>query len=56
MTRKNYIANRTCKYMCQIYKAYKNLPLCDYDLYVPNSDNPNVFYKMPEPIKIINAE
>lgn len=56
MTRKNYIANRTCKYMCQIYKAYKNLPLCDYDLYVPNSDNPNVFYKMPEPIKIISVE
>lgn len=56
ITKKNYFAQRTCKYMCQIYKAYKNLPLCDYDLYVPKADNPNEFYKMSEPIKIISVE
>lgn len=52
----NYIAQKTCKYVNQLYKAYKNLPLCDYDLYVPKDNNPNEFYMMSEPVKIISIE
>ena len=51
-TQKHYFATCKCKYMCQIYKAFYKLPLCEYDLYVPTEDDPNVFYKMKEPIKI----
>lgn len=51
-TQKHYFAHRQCKYICQIYKAFYKLPLCEYDLYVPMKYNPNVFYKMQEPIKI----
>lgn len=51
-TQKHYFAQRQCKYMCQIYKAFYNLPLCEYDLYVPTENNSNIFYKMKEPIKI----
>ena len=50
----DYIANRKCKYINQLYKAFKGLPITHDDLIY--TDHTGKIYKLTEPVKITNIE
>lgn len=56
LTGKSYFQQRTCKYMNQIFKVYNGIDITDEDLYVQDDFDHNSFYKLNEPITIVNVE
>ena len=57
ITGKNYIAYKQNKFITQLYKAFKGLPILDEDLYIIDNNNYNHrIVKLKQPIKIISIE
>ena len=50
-THVDYVS-KNCRYLNQLYKAYNNLPISELDLYVVDMNDQDLYYKLPEPIKI----
>ena len=55
-TAHNDYLGKDCRYMNQIYKIYNRKPINDLDLYVPDLNNMDFYYKLKEPIKLISME